>query len=135
MTLKHREHVRLSVHRSNMGDFGYNSQTERLGLNVTDLKHNLLPPHQYTPPDYLPKVCDELPMQPTHREVVVNAFVFVHKTLHEANARLSKRGSQVMVITPRHYLDFINHYVSTVFIFYLLLLLLLLLLFYFFTVG
>ena len=51
-------------------------------------------------------------MRPTHREAVVNAFVFVHQTLHEANARLSKRGGQVMAITPRHYLDFINHYVS-----------------------
>ena len=67
---------------------------------------------QYNPPDYLPKVYEELPMTPSHREVVINAFVYVHQTLHQANERLAKRGGRVMAITPRHYLDFINHYVS-----------------------
>eukprot|EP00069_Balaena_mysticetus_P006005 bmy_18308T0 len=28
----------------------------------------------------------------------------------QANARLAKRGGRTMAITPRHYLDFINHY-------------------------
>ena len=69
---------------------------------------------QYTPPDYLPKVYEDLPMSPTHREAVINAFVYVHQTLHQANERLAKRGGRVMAITPRHYLDFINHYVSTI---------------------
>ena len=69
---------------------------------------------QYTPPDYLPKVYEDLPMSPTHREAVINAFVYVHQTLHQANERLAKRGGRVMAITPRHYLDFINHYVSIV---------------------
>lgn len=53
-----------------------------------------------------------LSIPPTHREAVINAFVFVHLTLHQANARLVKRGGSCMAITPRHYLDFINHYVS-----------------------
>ena len=53
-------------------------------------------------------------MSPTHREAVINAFVYVHQTLHQANERLAKRGGRVMAITPRHYLDFINHYVSTI---------------------
>ncbi|RMX44013.1 hypothetical protein pdam_00012965 [Pocillopora damicornis] len=66
----------------------------------------------YNPPDYLPKVYEELPMTPSHREVVINAFVYVHQTLHQANERLAKRGGRVMAITPRHYLDFINHYVK-----------------------
>ena len=70
---------------------------------------------QYTPPDYLPKVYEDLPMSPTHREAVINAFVYVHQTLHQANERLAKRGGRVMAITPRHYLDFINHYVSTIY--------------------
>lgn len=67
---------------------------------------------QYNPPDYLPKVYEDLPVTPTHREAVINAFVYVHQTLHQANERLAKRGGRVMAITPRHYLDFINHYVS-----------------------
>ena len=53
-------------------------------------------------------------MSPTHREAVINAFVYVHQTLHQANERLAKRGGRVMAITPRHYLDFINHYVSII---------------------
>ncbi|XP_074612492.1 cytoplasmic dynein 1 heavy chain 1-like isoform X2 [Acropora palmata] len=66
----------------------------------------------YSPPDYLPKVYEDLPVTPTHREAVINAFVYVHQTLHQANQRLAKRGGRVMAITPRHYLDFINHYVK-----------------------
>lgn len=69
---------------------------------------------QYIPPDYLPVVYEELSRPPTYREVIVNAFVFVHKTLHQANERLAKRGGGTTAITPRHYLDFINHYVSHV---------------------
>jgi len=69
---------------------------------------------QYTPPDYLPKVYEGLPMSPTHSETVINAFVYVHQTLHQANERLAKRGGRVMAITPRRYLDFINHHVSTI---------------------
>ena len=57
-------------------------------------------------------VYEELSQPPTYREVIVNAFVFVHKTLHQANERLAKRGGGTMSITPRHYLDFINHYVG-----------------------
>ena len=69
---------------------------------------------QYTPPDYLPKVYEDLPMSHTHRETVINAFVYVHQTLHQAKERLAKQGGRGMAITPRHYLDFINHYVSTI---------------------
>ena len=70
---------------------------------------------QYKPPDFMPKVFENLPMNPTYRDAIVNAMVYVHQTLHHANLRLSKRGSRTMAITPRHYLDFINHYVSLVF--------------------
>lgn len=50
-------------------------------------------------------------MPPTHRDAVSNAFVYIHQTLHQANQRLSKRGAHIMAVTPRHYLDFIQHYV------------------------
>ena len=59
-------------------------------------------------------VYPELPQQPTHRQAIINAFVYVHQTLHQANTRLAKRGSSTMAVTPRHYLDFINHYVSEI---------------------
>ncbi|XP_031685072.1 cytoplasmic dynein 1 heavy chain 1 isoform X2 [Oncorhynchus kisutch] len=64
----------------------------------------------YKVPDYMPVVYDKLPQPPSHREAIVNGCVFVHQTLHQANSRLSKRGGRTMAITPRHYLDFINHY-------------------------
>ncbi|XP_019853431.1 PREDICTED: cytoplasmic dynein 1 heavy chain 1-like isoform X1 [Amphimedon queenslandica] len=66
----------------------------------------------YIPPDRVPVVYPDLPMPPTHRQSIVNAFVYVHQTLYQANTSLQKRGGRTMAITPRHYLDFINHYVK-----------------------
>ncbi|XP_065449670.1 cytoplasmic dynein 1 heavy chain 1-like isoform X1 [Chrysemys picta bellii] len=66
----------------------------------------------YIVPDYMPVVYEKLPQLPSHREAIVNSCVFVHQTLHQANARLAKWGGRTMAITPRHYLDFINHYVN-----------------------
>lgn len=63
-------------------------------------------------PDFFPAACSMVSSTPSHRDAVVNAFVYVHQTLHKANARLIKRGSRTMAITPRHYLDFINHFVK-----------------------
>ncbi|XP_044265029.1 dynein heavy chain, cytoplasmic isoform X6 [Tribolium madens] len=63
-------------------------------------------------PDFFPAACSLISATPTHREAVINACVYVHQTLHKANARLAKRGSRTMAITPRHYLDFIHHFVK-----------------------
>lgn len=63
-------------------------------------------------PDFFPSAVTSLPTIPTHRDAVINACVYVHQTLHKANARLAKRGGRTMAITPRHYLDFINHFVK-----------------------
>lgn len=69
-------------------------------------------PLQYVCPDMFPAVFPEVPQPPSHRQAIINAFVYVHQTLHQANSRLLKRGGRTMAITPRHYLDFIHHYVS-----------------------
>ena len=53
-------------------------------------------------PDFFPAACSMVSSTPTHRDAVVNAFVYVHQTLHKANARLSKRGGRTMAITPRY---------------------------------
>ena len=53
-------------------------------------------------------------MPPTHRDVIVNAMVFVHQTMHKANDRLAARGGRTVAITPRSFLDFINQYVRHV---------------------
>ena len=67
---------------------------------------------QYRAPEYLPIAYEGLPKPPGHRDAVLNAMVYVHQTLHQANMRVAKRGGRTIAITPRHYLDFINHYVS-----------------------
>ncbi|RUP48413.1 dynein heavy chain [Jimgerdemannia flammicorona] len=65
----------------------------------------------YSPPLNFPITYRELKMPPTHRDAIVNAFVFVHHSLYEINAKLSKRQGRYNYATPRHYLDFIGHYV------------------------
>jgi len=48
----------------------------------------------------------------SHRDAVVNVFVQIHESLHQANYRLQKKGQHTASITPRHYLDFISHFVK-----------------------
>ncbi|KNC98573.1 uncharacterized protein SPPG_06258 [Spizellomyces punctatus DAOM BR117] len=66
----------------------------------------------YIAPIEFPVVYEDLPMPPTYRDVIVNALVFIHKSLHEINEKLNKRQGRLNHVTPRHYLDFINHYVK-----------------------
>ena len=54
-------------------------------------------------------------MPPSHRDVIVNAMVFVHQTLHATNERVSARGGHTVSVTPRSFLDFIHQYVSCIF--------------------
>ncbi len=65
-------------------------------------------------PDFLPFKVPFLNAEPQygHREAVVNAMVYVQTTLHAVNRRAVRRGQRVMAITPRHFLDFIQHFVS-----------------------
>ncbi|RKP08503.1 dynein heavy chain [Thamnocephalis sphaerospora] len=65
----------------------------------------------YAAPSTLQIAYRDLPMPPTYRDAVVNAFVFVHQSLYEINAKVSKRQGRYNYATPRHFLDFINHYV------------------------
>ncbi|KRZ77608.1 Dynein heavy chain, cytoplasmic [Trichinella papuae] len=66
----------------------------------------------YRSPDYFPYACDLVSRPPTYREAVVNAYVYVHETLHQVVLQLTKRDHRTVLITPRHFLDFINHYVK-----------------------
>ncbi|KAL3321193.1 Cytoplasmic dynein 1 heavy chain 1 [Cichlidogyrus casuarinus] len=71
--------------------------------------------HDFKIPNFIPTVAEGLlPEEPTHRDLVVNAFVYVHQTLHKANELVAKRGGRTMAITPRHFLDFINHYLKLI---------------------
>ncbi|XP_065684969.1 cytoplasmic dynein 1 heavy chain 1 isoform X1 [Hydra vulgaris] len=66
----------------------------------------------YKPPDYLPLVYKDLQMPPSHRDVIVNAMVFVHQTLHATNESVSARGGHTVSVTPRSFLDFIHQYIK-----------------------
>ncbi|KAJ1982313.1 dynein heavy chain [Dimargaris xerosporica] len=65
----------------------------------------------YAPPNDFPLCYRDLPLPITHRDAIVNALVYVHMSLYEVNAKLSKRQGRHNYVTPRHYLDFIQHYV------------------------
>ncbi|KAF0537729.1 dynein heavy chain 1, cytosolic [Gigaspora margarita] len=64
----------------------------------------------YSAPINFPIVYRLLPLPPTYRSAIVNAFIFVHKSLYEINSKLNKRQGCYNYVTPCHYLDFINHY-------------------------
>lgn len=67
---------------------------------------------RYIPPENFPAAFHNFNSSPRHRDAVINSFVFIHQTLHHANERLLRRGGRITTITPRHYLDLINHYVK-----------------------
>jgi dynein heavy chain 1, cytosolic len=64
----------------------------------------------YIPPETIKHLSSSSSGSINHREAVVSTFVQIHDTLHEANQRLQKKGVITTTITPRHYLDFINHF-------------------------
>lgn len=66
----------------------------------------------YAAPAPFPVAYGGLALPPSHRNAVVNAFVHVHKSMYDMNARLARRQGRENVCTPRHYLDFVNHFVS-----------------------
>ncbi|KAI8818344.1 dynein heavy chain [Fimicolochytrium jonesii] len=75
--------------------------------HLLDIEHR-----RYEAPLPFPIVYEDLAMPPIYRDAVINAFVFVHRSLRDVNERLLKRQGRVNFVTPRHYLDFINHYVE-----------------------
>ncbi|CAJ0883095.1 1976_t:CDS:10 [Entrophospora sp. SA101] len=81
----------------------------QVGIEFTQSLDLDLP--SYSPPSNFPVVYRGLSSSPIHRHALVNAFVYVHQSLYEINAKLSKRQGKYNYVTPRHYLDFINQYV------------------------
>ncbi|KAI8619674.1 dynein heavy chain [Chytriomyces sp. MP71] len=92
-----------------MGDWA-DQAFYQVGKEFTDTLD--LDKSDYAAPSTFPVVYRELPMPLTYRSSVMNAFVHVHKSLHEVNTKLSRSQGRYNHVTPRHYLDFINHYVK-----------------------
>ena len=63
----------------------------------------------YQAPDYVPVACTIVSLPPNHRDAVVNAMVFVHQGLYKCNPKTTCKGGQVVAISPRHFLDLIQH--------------------------
>ena len=91
------------------GDWS-NSALYQVGLELTrqlDL----------TKPDYVPSgafepVCNLLPQQLAYHHAVINTFVHVHNVVRKINENEARKGRRVMALTPRHFLDFIRHYMN-----------------------
>lgn len=82
----------------------------QVGKEFTDLLD--LDNNSYQPPVGFPVVYNDLSDPPTYRDAILNSFVFVHKSLYDVNAKVCKRQGRTNYVTPRHYLDFISHYVK-----------------------
>uniref|UniRef100_A0A183BLW5 Dynein heavy chain, cytoplasmic n=2 Tax=Globodera pallida TaxID=36090 RepID=A0A183BLW5_GLOPA len=90
------------------GDWS-NSALFQVGHELTGMLEIDKP--DYTPPAALEHCCDRLPAEIAYRDAVVNSFVHVHNTVRKTNVTEARKGHRVMAITPRHFLDFIKHYV------------------------
>ncbi len=66
---------------------------------------------KYRAPERFPLAFDKLALPPTHRQAVINAGVFVHKSVQSAARRMLKREGRSTHITPRHFLEFVNQFV------------------------
>ncbi|GAA97827.1 uncharacterized protein L969DRAFT_96169 [Mixia osmundae IAM 14324] len=66
----------------------------------------------YAPPPDLPIAYKDLEIPPTHRAALVNAMVAIHQSMHALAHKVQRRQGVSVYITPRHYLDFVNHYVN-----------------------
>ena len=67
---------------------------------------------EFKAPDTVPLAYRDLELPPSYRDVVVNAMVFVHHSMHTFNRRLHKQQGRVTYLTPRHFLDFVAQYLK-----------------------
>ena len=65
----------------------------------------------FTAPDSVPIAYRDLNLPANYRDTVVNAMVYVHHSVHHFNQQLLKQQGRKSYLTPRHYLDFVSHYV------------------------
>jgi dynein heavy chain 1 len=67
----------------------------------------------FTAPDTIPIACKSTTMPLSYRDTLVNAFVAVHQSIFKVNERLKETQGKSIFITPRHYLDFIHHFIKS----------------------
>eukprot|EP00730_Choanoeca_flexa_P004836 TRINITY_DN11816_c0_g3_i1.p1 TRINITY_DN11816_c0_g3~~TRINITY_DN11816_c0_g3_i1.p1 ORF type:complete len:1768 (+),score=556.53 TRINITY_DN11816_c0_g3_i1:318-5306(+) len=69
-------------------------------------------PNYLAPADFPIAVPQRVSQNPDHRTAVVNACAYVHQASQLAARRLLKREGRSTVITPRHFLEFVNQMTS-----------------------
>ncbi|MCJ1472503.1 hypothetical protein MMC13_001151 [Lambiella insularis] len=62
-------------------------------------------------PDSMPIAYRNLSRPAKHRDAVINAMVYIHHSLLRVNQRVRKQQGRATFLTPRHFLDFVAHYV------------------------
>lgn len=65
----------------------------------------------YSAPAKFPIAYKGLALPPTHRDAIANAMVAVHQSIYTINERVRIKHGRRIHVTPRHYLDFIAHFV------------------------
>ena len=82
----------------------------QVGLELTQPVDLDIP--AFAAPDTIPVAYRDLSLPANYRDTVVNAMVYVHHSMTVFNQRLFKQQGRMTYLTPRHYLDFVSHYVK-----------------------
>ncbi|KAJ6231571.1 dynein heavy chain [Anaeramoeba flamelloides] len=67
---------------------------------------------EYVPPTEFPIQIEQMEEYPNHRQALIASSVWIHNSVGTISKKLSKRQGRMNHITPRHYLDMINHFVK-----------------------
>jgi dynein heavy chain 1, cytosolic len=81
----------------------------QVGLELTQSVD--LDKQNFAAPDSIPLAYRDLSLPATHRDAVINAMVYIHYSIQQLNSRLAKQTGTITYLTPRHYLDFVAHFV------------------------
>jgi dynein heavy chain 1, cytosolic len=92
-----------------MGDWS-DQAFYQVGLELTQSVD--LDKQNFTAPDSIPMAYRDLSLPVSHRDTIVNAMVYVHYSIQRLNLREEKQQRKITHLTPRHYLDFVAHYVK-----------------------
>lgn len=91
------------------GDWS-NSALYQVGLELTS-QIDLTKP-EYSPPGGFEPVCNLLPPVISYHHAVINTFVIFHNIIRKINENELRKGHRIMALTPRNFLDFIQHYLN-----------------------
>jgi dynein heavy chain 1, cytosolic len=91
-----------------MGDWS-DQAFYQVGLELTQSLD--LDKQNFTAPDSIPLAYRYLSLPASHRDAIINAMVYVHYSIQRLNSRMERQRGSLTYLTPRHYLDFVAHYV------------------------